>query len=71
MAVLDNSRDFLSKIRYHLPLLGHYFQINAHRRAAVVLALHLEFQYQLLIVRRRLRIGDPDFLTLWLEKVSS
>ena len=36
-------------IKCHLPLLGHYFKINVHRRAAVVLALHLECQYQLLI----------------------
>ena len=59
-------------IKCRLPLLGHYFQ-NVRRGAAVVLALHLECQYQLLIVRKRLlrkKIirGDPDFLTLWLEK---
>ena len=30
MTVLDNSWNFLTKIRYnnHLPLLGHYFQNN-------------------------------------------
>ena len=48
--------------------------IGEHPRAAVVLALHLECQYQLLIVRRRLlrkklRKGDPNFLSLWLEKL--
>ena len=54
-------------IKYHLPLLGHFFQNNFHRITAFVLALNLECQYQLLIVRRRLlrkklRRGDPDFL---------
>ena len=29
-------------IKCHLTLLGHYFQNNVHRRAAVVLALHLD-----------------------------
>ena len=61
-------------IKCHLPCLGITSKINVYRIAAVVLALHLECQYQLLKVRRRLRRkqnwrGDPDFLTLWLEKL--
>ena len=41
-------------IKCHLLLLGHDFQNKFHLRAAVVLAQHLECQYQLMIVRRRL-----------------
>ena len=41
-------------IKCHLPFLDITSKINVHRRAADVLALHLECQYQLLIVRRRL-----------------
>ena len=56
-----------------IPNLGITSKMNVHRRAAVVLALHLEYQYQLLIVRRRIKLrrGDLDFLTLWLENVAS
>ena len=79
VAVLDNSWDLLSTIRYKMPFtiypcLGITSKINVYRRAAVVLALHLECQYQLLKIwkrlrRKKIRRDDPDFLTLWLEKL--
>ena len=56
VAVLVNSWYFLVKISINIiyPCLGITSIINVHRRDAVVLSLHLECQYQLLIVRRRL-----------------
>ena len=41
-------------IKCHLPLLGHYFQNKNSSESCCVLALHLECEYQLFIIRRRL-----------------
>ena len=51
-----NKKKFVTKlgIKAIYACLGITFKINVHRRAAVILTLHLECQYQLLIIRKRL-----------------
>ena len=64
MTIPDNPLDFLArkgikKVPQHY--LGISSKINVQYRAAVVLALELEYQHQLLIARRLLEeeTGDP------------
>ena len=56
MTIPDKSVGFSLKKGYKKPLAlpGHQFQMNVQRRVAVVLALELEYQYQLLIAQRLL-----------------
>ena len=64
MTIPDNPLDFLArkgnkKVPQHC--LSISSKINVQHRAAVVLALELEYQHQLLIARRLLEeeTGDP------------
>ena len=59
-------------MKCHLPLLGHYFQNKCSSES-----IDSTFGVQILTVdstektaSKKLRSGDPYFLTLWLEKVA-
>ena len=57
MTIPDNRWDFLARNGINRPstLPGHKSKINVQYGAAVVLALVLEYQHQLLIARRLLK----------------
>ena len=81
MAVLDNSRDFFSKIRYksHLRLLGHYFQNKCSYESCCCICSTFGVPIPTVdstkkTASKKLKRGDPDLLTpqpLGLEKVAS
>ena len=64
-----------SGIKCHLPLFGHYFQTKCQSKSCCCIGSTFGVPISTVdstkkTASKKIR-GDPDFLTLWLEKVAS
>ena len=72
--IKGNSRQFLTLgIKCHLPLLGRYFQNKCSSESCCYIGSTFGMPIRTVdstikTASKKLRRGDPDFLTLWLEK---
>ena len=76
--IKGNSWQFLTirKIFSHLALFGHYFQNKCSSESCCCIGSTFGVSIPTVYstkqtASKKLRRGDPDFLTLWLEKVAS
>ena len=73
--VLKGSKLFII-MKCHIPLLGHYFQNKCLSESCCCIGSTFgvpipNVDSAKTTASKKLTSGDPDFLTLWLEKVDS